>query len=211
MASSVLRTIIRAILPAINKVHTVVLGIKPLERNSVICIEIKRHRGFPIKLEDGCEVQPGDPVIKLHFNDTWITERLWANSGSGTIGFPGGFYYYFKDGLRLLATELADGKYGNIVAVYGWTAFYAHARRLGFQVIDLPDTLRIKLARLHIAALMQSHHAPRFGKHIGSRKLVKVKAVWLSRAALLKTHGHASQCLRFSDTAAKAGPDRYLG
>jgi hypothetical protein len=189
MASSLLRTITRAILPVINKVHTIVLGIKPLERNSVICIEVKCHRGRPIKLEDGCEVRPGDPVIKLHFNDAWIAERLWSSSGSGTIGFPGGFFYHFKEGLQLLAAEVAEGKYREVVAVYGWTAFHAHARRLGFQVIDLPNTLRIKLARLHIAALMQSHQAPRFKKHITSRKSVKVKAVWLSRAALLKMHG----------------------
>ena len=189
MASSLLRTIIRAILPVINKVHTVVLGIKPLERNSVICIEVRRHRGCPIKLDDGCEIGPGDSVIKLHFNDAWLAERLWSSSGSGLIGFPRGFFYYFKDGLQLLATEVADGKYGGVVAVYGWTAFHAHARRLGFQVIDLPNTLRIKLARLHIAALMQSHHAPRFRKHISSRKSVKVKAVWLSRTELLRIHG----------------------
>jgi hypothetical protein len=188
MASSLLRIIIRAILPVINKVHTVVLGIKPLERSSVICIEVKRHRGGTIKLKDGSEIGPGDPVIKLHFNDAWIAERLWSNSGSGTIGFPRGFLYYFKDGLQLLATEVANGKYGGVVAVYGWTAFHAQARRLGFQVIDLPNTLRIKLARLHIAALMQSHQAPRFRKHISSGKSVKVKAVWLSRAALLKIH-----------------------
>ena len=168
------------------------LGIKPLERNSVICIEMKRHGGCPIKLEDGCEVRRGDPVIKLHFNDTWIAERLWSSSGSGTIGFPGGFIYYFKEGLRLLSMEVAEGKYRGVVAVYGWTVFYAHARRLGFQVIDLPDTLRTKLARLHIAALMQSHQAPRFRRHVSSRKSVRVKAVWLSRAALLKTHRQAT-------------------
>ena len=192
MTASFLRTIVRAILPVINKTHTLVLGIKPLERNSVICIEIRRHKGCPIKLADGCEVRPGDPVIKLHFNEAWIAERLWSSSGPGTIGFPGGFFYYFKEGLQLLATEAADGKYGHIVAVCGWTAFHALARRLGFQVIDLPNTLRIKLARLHIAALMQSHQTPRFRKHISSRKSVKVKAVWLSRAELLRIHGRAS-------------------
>jgi hypothetical protein len=192
MASSLLRTIIRAILPIINKVHAITLGIKPLGRDSIICVEVRRHRGCPIKLEDGCEVRPGDPIIKLHFNDAWIAERLWSSSGSGTIGFPGGFFYYFKEDLQLLATEVTGGKYGGVVAVYGWTAFHALARRLGFQVIDLPNTLRIKLARLHIAALMQSHHAPRFRKHISSRKSVKVKAVWLSQAELLRIHGQIS-------------------
>jgi hypothetical protein len=180
-------------LPLINKVHAIALGIKPLERNSVICIEVRRHRGYPIKLEDGCEVGPGDPVIKLHFNDAWIAERKRTSSGSGMRrDFARGVFYNFKDGLQLLATEVADGKYGGIVAVYGWTAFHAHASRLGFQVIDLPNSLRIKLARLHIAALMQSHHVPWFKRHITSRKSVKVKAVWLSRAELLRIHGSVS-------------------
>ena len=176
-------------LPVINKVHAIALGIKPLERNSVICIEVRRHKGCSIKLEDGCEVRPGDPVIKLHVNNAWIAERLRSSSGSWMRGFPRGLIYYFKDGLQLLATEVADGKYGGIVAVYGWTAFHIHASRLGFQVIDLPNTLRIKLARLHIAALMQAHHTPWRRRYAASRKSVEVKAVWLSRTELLRIHG----------------------
>jgi len=192
MASFLLRTIIRAILPIINKVHAIALGIKPLERNSIICVEVRRHKGCPIKLEDGCEVRPGDPVITLHLNDAWIAEGLRSSSGLGMGGFPRGLIYYFRDSLQLLATEVADGKYGGIVAVYGWTAFHAHASRLGFQVIDLPNALRIKLARLHIAALMQSHHIPWLRRHTASRESVKVKAVWLSRAELLRIHGSVS-------------------
>ena len=192
MASLLLGAIIRAMLPIINKFHTIALGIKPLERNSVICIEVRRHKGCSIKLEDGCEVRPGDPVIKLHLNDAWIAEGLRSSSGLGMGGFPRGLIYYFRDGLQLFATEVAGGKYGGIVAVYGWTAFHAHASRLGFQVIDLPNTLRIKLARLHIAALMQSHHIPWLRRHTASRESVKVKAVWLSRAELLRIHGSVS-------------------
>ena len=192
MASLLLGAIVRAILPIINKVHAIALGIKPLERNSIICVEVRRHKGCPIKLEDGCEVGSGDPVIKLHLNNAWIAEGWRSSSGSGMRGFPRGLFYYFRDSLQLLATEVADGKYGGIVAVYGWTAFHAHASRLGFQVIDLPNTLRIKLARLHIAALMQSHHIPWLRRHTASREPVKVKAVWLSRAELLRIHGSVS-------------------
>jgi len=192
MASLLLGVIIRAILPIINKVHAIALGIKPLEGNSIISIEVRRHRGCFIKLEDGCEVRPGDPVIKLHLNNAWIAEGWRSSSGSGMRGFPRGLFYYFKDGLQLLATEVADGKYGGIVAVYGWTAFHLHANRLGFQVIDLPNTLRIKLAQLHITALMQVHHIPWLRRHTASRESVKVKAVWLSRAELLRIHGSVS-------------------
>jgi len=192
MASLLLGAIVRAILPIINKVHAIALGIKPLERNSIICIEVRRHKGCPIKLEDGCEVRPGDPVIKLHLNNAWIAEGWRSSSGLGMRGFPRGLFYYFKDGLQLLATEVADGKYGGIVAVYGWTAFHLHANRLGFQVIDLPNTLRIKLAQLHITALMQAHHIPWLKRPTTSRKSLQVKAVWLSRAELLRIHGSVS-------------------
>ena len=191
MASLLVATI-RALLPIINRIHSAVLDIKRLERNGIICVEVTRHRGCPTKLKDGCEVEPGDSVIKLHFNNAWINEKRKSSTGSERRVFPRGFGYYFKDGLQLLAAEIADGKYHNIVAIYGWTAFHAQARRFGFQVIDLPDTLRIRLARLHITALMETHRIPWFRKHTPSRKSVKVKAVWISRAELLRIHGSAS-------------------
>jgi len=192
MASLLLGVIIRAILPIINKVHSIALGIRPLERSNIISVEVRRHKGCSIKLKDGCEVKPGDPVIKLHLNNAWIAEGWRSSSGSGMRGFPRGLFYYFKDGLQLLATEVADGKYGSIVAVYGLTSFYANADRLGFQVIDLPNTLRIKLAELHITALMQAHHIPWLKRPTTSRKPLQLKAVWLSRAELLRRHGSVS-------------------
>ena len=192
MASLLLGVIIRAILPIINKVHAIALGIKPLEGSSIISVEVRCHRGCSIKLENGCEVKPGDPVIKLHLNNAWIAEGWKSGSGSGMRGFPRGLFYYFKDGLQLLAAEVANGKHGGIVAVYGWTAFHTNANLLGFQVIDLPNTLRIKLAQLHITTLMQAHHIPWLNRPTASRKSLQVKAVWLSRAELLRIHGSAS-------------------
>ncbi|OGN96245.1 MAG: hypothetical protein A2Z77_00610 [Chloroflexi bacterium RBG_13_51_36] len=184
--------IIRALLPVINRVHATALGVKPLGKDSIICVEVKRHKGRPVKLEDGCEVKPGDPVIKLHFNNAWISEKRGSRSESGRRVFPRGFISYLKEGLQLLAREVADGKYGSIVAVYGWTAFQTQASRLGFQVVDLPNTLRIKLARLHITALMRSQSIPWLKRYTGSGKSVEVKAVWLSRGEFLRIHGSPS-------------------
>jgi hypothetical protein len=192
MASLLFVTVIRALLPIINRVHATVLGVKPLGKNGIMCVEVRRHKGRPIKLEDGCEVRPGDPVIKLHFNDAWINEKRRSSSESGSRVFPRGFVSYSKEALQVLAAEVTDDKYGSIVAVYGWTAFYAHARRLGFQVIDLPNTLRIRLARLHVTALLRSQSIPWLKRCSASRKSVEVKAVWFSRAELLRIHGSAS-------------------
>ncbi|MFP3897771.1 MAG: YkoP family protein [Dehalococcoidia bacterium] len=191
MSDLLLRAVIGGILPIINRGYTRVLGIRPLNENSIISIELRRHKGRPVRLEDGCEVRPGDRVIKLHLNNAWIAEGLRSGPESGR-GFPRGLIYYFRDGLRLLAAEVADGKHGGLVAVYGWTAFHGHAGRLGFQVIDLPDSLRIKLAQLHISALMQAHHIPWLRRHSTFDSPLDVKAVWLSRAELLRLHGPVS-------------------
>jgi YkoP domain len=188
--TSLLIAVVRALLPIINRVHAKVLGIKP-SAQSIICVEVRCHKGPPIKLQDGCEVKPGDLVIKLHFNNAWINEKRRSRAELSSRVFPRGFGHYFRDGLQLLAKEVADGKYSSIVALYGWTAFHAHARRFGFQIMDLPGNLRIKLAELHIMALMQSHRIPWFRARTTSRKAVQVKAIWLSRDKLLRIHGSA--------------------
>jgi hypothetical protein len=192
MASLLLGVILRAVLPIINKVHAITHGIKPLEGSSIISVEERHHSGCSIKLEDGCEVKPGDPVIKLHLNNAWIADGWKSSSGSGMRGFPRGLFYYFKDSLQILATEVANGKHGCIVAIYGWTTFHTNANLLGFEVIDLPNTLRTKLAQLHITTLMQAHQIPWLKRPTTSHKPLEVKAVWLSRAELLRIHGSAS-------------------
>ena len=131
-------------------------------------------------------------VLWIETLNAWINEKRRSSSGLRRRVFPRGFGYYFKDGLQLLAAEVADGKYDSIVAIYGWTALHAHAKRFGFQIMDLPNNLRIKLAQLHITALMQTHHIPWFRRHVTSARPVQVKAVWLSRGELLRIHGAPS-------------------
>ncbi len=189
---SLLVSITRALLPIIGKVHARVLGIKPLERDSIMCVEVRRHKGSPIKLRDGCEVRPGDRVIKLHLNDAWIAQRWWSDVAPGK-SFPRGLFYYFKESMRILARKVGAGDYGEIAGVYAWTSFYSHAHRLGFQVVDLPSSLRIRLAEIHIAALRQARRIPWLKRYAAPRKPAHIKAVWLSKAELLRIHG-APQC-----------------
>jgi len=191
MMTRFLEAIVRLLLPIINRVYVAVLGIKPLHHDSIICVEVRRHKGSPVRLKDGCEVNPGDEVIKLHLNNAWIARKWRRNSAPGTRDFRRGLIYYFKESLELLARELADGKYRGAVAIYGWTAFHTQAGRLGFQVMDLPDSLRTKLARLHITALLRDHQTSWSKKRGSSRKPVTVKAIWVSRAQLLRMYSLA--------------------
>ncbi len=186
---TVLRGIARLVLPIINKMYTIALGVKSLGgSSSLICVELRRHEGEAVTLSDGCRVRPGDPVIKLHLNGAWFDEQEEQRSASQPAGFPRGVTRYFRDGFKLLATQVADGRYGGVIAVYGWTVLHGPARRLGFQVMELPNTLRIRIALSYIAGLMQIYRLPWVKRYRASRRPLRIKAVWLSRADLLKMY-----------------------
>ena len=190
MIHLLLRAIVRPLLPIIHKIYTIALGVKSLRGSgSIICIELRRHKGRTVKLSDGCEIRPGDPVIKLHLDNAWIAEKRQSSSGLQTTDLPRGVIRTSsKEGFRLLATQVANGKYGEVIAVYGWTVLHTGARRLGFQVIDLPNTLRTKLARFYIGGLMQLYHIRGRERYKPSRESLKVKAIWLSKAEFLRIY-----------------------
>ncbi|MFO7996619.1 MAG: hypothetical protein R6U93_05705 [Dehalococcoidia bacterium] len=186
---SFLRAVTRPLLPVIHRAYTIALGVKHLGGSGgIICIELRRHKGHTVKLSDGCEVKPGDPVIKLHLDNAWIAERRQPGPALQTAGLPRGVIHCFKESFRLLAAQVANGKYGEVIAVYGWTILHTGARRLGFQVIDLPDSLRIRLAHFYIGGLMRLYHIRGRERYKPSRESLQIKAVWLSRAELLRIY-----------------------
>ncbi|MFU8796520.1 MAG: YkoP family protein [Dehalococcoidia bacterium] len=186
---TLLRAVLRPLLPAIHRLFTVVLGIRsPGRSGGIILIELTRHKGSTIKLADGSEVRHGDRVIKLHLDNVWIAERRQSGLRTGTSALPRGVARCFRDGFKLLAAQVADGSYGNVVAVYGWTVLHSGARRLGFQVFELPGTLRTKLAQLYITSLMRFYSIRGQRRYKASREHLKVKAVWLSRDELLRIY-----------------------
>jgi hypothetical protein len=79
--------------------------------------------------------------------------------------------------------------FGNITALHGITLLHVAARRLGFQIDELPDSLWKKGARFYMAGLMQVYHL-RGDEVSGLReKPWELKESWLSRAALLSKYG----------------------
>lgn len=189
IAYALLRAIVRLLLPMIYRLCTLALGIRSLGRSGgIILIELTKHKGGTIKLSDGSEVKQGDRVIKLHLDNDWIAERRQSGLRTGMTAPPRGVVRCFRDGFRLLAAQVADGSYGNVVAVCGWTVLHSGARRLGFQVFELPGTLRTKLAQLYITSLMRFYNIRGESRYKPARERLKVKAVWLSRDELLRLY-----------------------
>ncbi len=184
-----LRAMVRPLLPILFRLCTLVLGIRSLGRSGgIILVELTKHKGSTIKLADGSEVKHGDRLIKLHLDNDWIAERRQSGLRTGTAALPKGVLHCFRDGFRLLAAQVAEGSYGNVVAVYGWTVLHRGARRFGFQVFELPRTLRTKLAQFYITSLMKFYNIRGQNRCKATRESLKVKAVWLSRDELLKIY-----------------------
>jgi hypothetical protein len=79
--------------------------------------------------------------------------------------------------------------FGDMTALHGITFLDAAARRLGFQVDQLPDSLWKKGARFYMAGLMRAYHL-RGDEVSGLReKTWELREIWLSRAALLAKYG----------------------
>jgi peptidoglycan-N-acetylglucosamine deacetylase len=186
---ALLRAVLRPLLPVIFRLCTLVLGIRSLGRSGgIILVELTRHKGSTIKLADGSEVKHGDRVIKLHLDNDWIVERRRSGLRTGTAALPRGVLRCFRDGFRLLAAQVAEGSYGNVVAVYGWTVLHRGARRFGFQVFELPSTLRTRLAQFYITSLMRFYNIRGEGRYKSSREQLGVKEIWLSRDEFLRIH-----------------------
>ena len=175
--------------PVVDRVGRVIQHIRPLkaDNSGIIRFNLRHYKGPTRVLNDGSEVKTGDSIIELHLNNDWFRRRRKLNieapySASEILGC-------FKQDLRLLAQQVDNGMFGNITALHGSTILHVGARRLGFQVDELPDSLWKKGAHFYMAGLMQVYHL-RGDEVAGLReKPWELKEVWFSKAALLAKYG----------------------
>lgn len=163
--------------------------IKPLKADDsgIIRFSLRRYKGPTKVLNDGCEVKAGDTIVELHLNNAWFKRR--RNLNLDALQSPREFLGSFAQDLRLLALQIAGGTFGNVATLHGVTILHTAARRLGFQIDELPDSLWKKGALFYMAGLMQVYHL-RGDDVSGLReKRWELKEIWLSKATLLSKYG----------------------
>jgi hypothetical protein len=176
--------------PVVDRLLRVIEHIRPLEAdsNGMFRFNLRRYKGGTRVLSDGSQVKAGDTIIELHLNNEWFKGRRNLNLSASQS--PREFLGCLAQELHLLAGQVAGGAFGgNIAALHGSTILHVAARRLGFQVDELPDSLWKRGARFYMAGLMQVYHL-RGNEAVGLReKPWELKEVWLSRGALLSRYG----------------------
>lgn len=140
-------------------------------------------RGERRRLEDGTEVAPGDPILRLHLNS-----RLAAAAAAGAGSAAGSglrFVRRFVPACRALAIRVSeDPVWREIVAVHavGWISPYV-GERWGFEFERLPGGLRTRLARWHMGNLLAAADSP---DHRRGQPPPWPMAVWISRRRLFE-------------------------
>jgi len=175
--------------PFLDSVFSWWLGIKPLreDRSGIISIELRRHRGHPLKLDDDGEIKPGDLVIELHLNNArFLQERKQANSPIEALWEVTSA---FADDLKYLTQQLVEGRFSpEIKAIHGVTLLHAPVRRAGFTVRELPYSLWKRLTCFYHIGLMQTYNLQGAKRLTVGTKPFILKEMWMSRSKLLEKY-----------------------
>jgi hypothetical protein len=175
--------------PVVDRLLKVIYHIRPVKADGsgIASLDLRHYKGPTRILNDGSKVKTGDTIIELHMNNDWFKRRRRLDIKVSQS--PREILGCFEQDLRFLAQQVVDGTFEGIAALRGSTFFHTGAKRLGFQVEELPDSLWKKGACFYMAGLMQIYHlrADEAPKRRG--RPLELKEVWLSRTALLTRYG----------------------
>ena len=168
------------------------LKARPLSQDKIttINVRLRRRRGEPVKLDDGSVVNPGDLLIEIHLNNDWFLHKKDMMHLPGKIGWD--FLSAFSEDLKYLAKQVSDGTFASeIKAVHGRTLLRQdHGnQRLGFTVMDLPDSLWGHLSQFYLVGLRQAYYPERARRPVEKARPLVRKEIWMSRKKLLQRYG----------------------
>jgi hypothetical protein len=148
-----------------------------IDGSGAILAEVRCY-GHEVILNDGSKIKASDKIVELHLNNDWFKEghKLYTTA----TRFTWHMITSFTQDLHVMAKEMDNGIFSNCTALHGRTQLGVIAKRLGFQVNKLPDSLWKKGARFYISGLMQVYGSPRDN--------FELEEVWFSKRELLRRY-----------------------
>lgn len=178
--------------PVVDTVLRRIRGIRPVSshENALLCVEHRRHSGSSVSLADASLIVTGDCLLEIHLAPLWFTKHRGRNATVVAVVYE--VLHTLVCELRELAHQMSQGMYTDVRAIHGVTFLHTGARRLGFEVRDMPRGWRHKLMVFYMSGLMQMSRLTK-GSNPGGRRRVDLKEIWLSREAFV-TRYSASSC-----------------
>lgn len=175
--------------PVVDRFLRLIWHIRPVKADDsgIVRFGLRQYKGPTKVLNDGSEVRIGDTIIELHMNNDWFKRRRRLNLKISES--PWEILNCFEQDLRSLAQQVVNGRFEGVAALRASTFLHTGAKRLGFQVDELPISLWKRGARFYMTGLMRAYNlrANETPKRRG--RPVDLKEIWLSKAALLSKYG----------------------
>ena len=175
--------------PVVDRLLKLIGRIRTLKADGsgIMSFSLHRYKGPARVLNDGSQVRIGDTLIELHMNNDWFRRRRQLNLRISQS--PWEIINCFAQDLCLLARQVVDGKFEGVAALRGVTFLHTGAKRLGFQVEELPDSLWKKGSRFYMVGLMRTYGLRADNTPKRRARSVELKEIWLSKAALVSRYG----------------------
>jgi hypothetical protein len=157
--------------------------------SGILVVEVRRNKRHAFTLTDGSEIKACDTILELHINNNWFKEGHKVNLTAPHMTRD--MLVSFAHDLGILAKEMDNGVFDSVAALHACTHLGIVARRLGFQVEELPNTLWKRFAQFYISGLVEVY-GPRQSEASRSNKPLELKEVWLSKGELLRRYGSTS-------------------
>ncbi len=170
------------------------LNLKPLrqDRITTINVRLRRRRGGPVTLDDGSVVNRSDLILEIHLNNHWFLGNKDMMRLPGKAGRE--FLAAFSEDLTYLAEQVSNETFNSeIKAVHGRTLLrqaQGH-QRLGFTIVNLPDSRWKHLSQFYLGGLRQAYYPDRARRSLANTKPLVKKEIWMSRKKLLQLYGPA--------------------
>lgn len=174
----------------IDRIISRCLGIEPLrkDRMGIISTQLRQYRGQPVQIDDSIIIYPRDLLIELHMNNAWFLHSRRKLTGT-TNEERWNVSTAFSEDLRLLASQIAEGKFSpRVKALHAKTLLHSPMRRLGFTVVESRGGLGRRLTTFYLNNLRQVYYFGEDKERAFNRRPPALVEAWMSRPRLLEKY-----------------------
>ena len=179
-----LRRLARSALRRVDDLYRLLHGLQAV--GPVLFVGRRRYHGPARRFADGTQLNPGDVLGTLHFNNARIAALDAATPNAIAVRF----IRLLMESMRSLA-ELAheDGPFGDL-AVFQGIGWWEHGKPFGFIGEPFPESGRKRFLAVHIGLLVWAF-APPASTAIAARPEPRIS--WITRDTLIKRYGRAER------------------
>jgi hypothetical protein len=179
-----LRRIARSALSGVDDLYRRRFELQPV--GPILFVGRSRYRGPARRFADGTQLQPGDMLGTLHFNNARIAALEAATPNAVAVRFV----RLLLQSLRDLAELAHEGRPFGDLAVFQGLGWWRHGESVGFISEPFPEGRRKRFLAVHIGLLVWAF-APPASTAIAARPEPRIS--WITRDALIERYGSAKE------------------